>query len=300
MRIIALFISVLILVAVSCATTQSGGGATAQTGGRSGQTAGQGQSAGQAPRQRDSFKIKELVFFADGAANGMLDEYIVFEWDPSFTNVVKETRYSASDSVLEKIEYGYQGNNPATKITKKIVADDKGKEQEQVQTQVEYQYERDRLQKETLKSAAGVIGSYYEYTYDAQGNRASRIWKNGKDAVMAETVYSYANGRLASAETKSAGGNRISSVAYQYDEQGKLVKQETRGADGKISSVLTAVWQNGLEAKHELIGADNTPQQRETNEYNPAGDLVKKTIENVQGKSTRIIQYEYTGKTSGR
>jgi YD repeat-containing protein len=298
MKIIAVFISVLILALGSCASTPStsgGGGGVTETGNAAGSAV-----AGQTPQQRNSFRTKELVYFAAGSAGtytaGALDEYTVFEWDSSFSHVLRETCYSASDSVLEKIEYAYQGNNPATKTTKIIVADEKGKEQEQVRTQVEYQYAQGRLQSEILKNTAGNVVSSYAYTYDGQGNRTGRIMKNGKDAVRAETVYTWTNGRIASAETKSAGGSKISSIVYQYDGQGNLIKQETRNAGGQITSVLTATWQNGLETKIELTGADNAPQQRETNAYNAGGDMVKKTIENIQGKSAQIIQYEYTGR----
>jgi YD repeat-containing protein len=292
MKVIAVLISVLILALASCATTQSGEG-----GGSAGSRGGTAAAA-QAQKRQDSFKTREEVYFATGNTAGVLDEYTVFEWDPAFTNLLKETRYSASDAVLEKIEYGYQGNTPATKTTKIVAADEKGKEQEQVRTQVAYQYAQGRLQTETLKNKDGNVVTSYEYAYDGEGNRASRTMKNGKGAVMAETLYSYANGRLASAETKSAAGNRISVIEYQYDGQGNPVKEESRNASGKITSVLTMTWQTGLEMKNELTGADNTPQQRETNEYSD-GLLTKKTIENIQGKSTRIIQYEYA-RAAGR
>jgi YD repeat-containing protein len=311
MRIIAVFMSALMLTLAACASTQSGGSAsggvsTSGSGGRTttagGGTAAGGAAAASAQAQRNSFKTRESVFFATGSGGGYtagtLDEYTVFEWDSGFANVVKETRYSASDSVLEKIEYTYQGNNPATKITKIIIADERGREQEELRSQVAYQYAQGRLQNETLKNKDGNVITSYEYAYDGQGNRASRIMKNGRGIVMTETTYTYANGRLASAETKSASGSRISFIEHQYDAQGNLIKQETRNASGKTTSVFTAAWQNGLEMKNELTGADNAPQLRETNEYS-SGDLIKKTIENLQGKSVQIIQYEYA-KAAGR
>jgi hypothetical protein len=300
MKQITAFILVSIFCLASCVTGQGGGAA-----GAGGETAAGGpQAAAQAPKPLNSFKTGERIYFAGGSGGaytpGALDEYTVFEWDSAFTTILKETRYSASDSVLEKTEYTYAGNNPLTKTVKAIVSDEKGKEQEQVRTQVEYQYAQDRLWKETLKNKDGNVISSYEYRYDNQGNRAGRVMKNAKDQPMTETVYGYANGRLASAETKSSGGNRISSIEYQYDAQGSLVKQETRNAGGEVTSVLTSVWQNGLEMKNELAGADNALRQREFNEYGPEGELLKKTIENIQGKSARIIRYEYAVKTAGR
>lgn len=301
MRITAVFTGVLILALASCASTRSAG-----TTGSGAAAGGSGSAAGIEAAQKGpvSFLTKELVYFATGSAGaysaGTLDEYTVFDWDPAFTRVLKETRYSASDSALEIIEYAYEGDRLSGKTTKIIVANEKGVEQEQVRTQVEYQYAQNRLQKEMLRNSGGVVVSAYEYAYDAQGNRVGRVMKNGKDAVMAETVYSYTGGRLVSAETKSAGGTRISSIEYQYDRQGNLIRQETQNASGKTTSALTISWQNGLEMKNELIGADNTPQQRETNQYGPGGNLIAKTIENLQGKSVQIMQYEYSGGTAGR
>jgi YD repeat-containing protein len=295
MKIIAVCTCVLILALASCATTQSGGAP-----GEAGGAAAGSPAAGQAPRQRNSFKARELVYFTAGSpggyAAGALNEYTVFEWNSGFTNIVQETRYSASDAALEKTEYTYQGNSPAAKIIKVFVPDEKGKAQEQVRTQVEYQYDQGRLRTETLKNKDGNVVTLYEYVYDGQGNLTSRIMKNGKGAVMAETVYTWTGGRRVSAEIKNAGGTIISSTQYQYDRQGSLVKEESRNAGGKVTSVLTITWQNGLEVKSELTGADNTPQQRETNEYNAGGDLIKKIIENLQGSSAQIIQYEYTGR----
>ena len=296
MRIIAVCTCVLILALASCASTQSGGAAGAAGGGG----AAGSPAAGQTPQQRNSFKAKEQVYFAAGSAGkytaGTLNEYTVFEWDSAFANIVKETRYSASDAVLEIIEYAYQGNAPASKVIKIIVPDEKGKAQEQVRTKVEYQYDQGRLQTETLKNKDENVVTLYEYAYDGQGNLISRTMKNGKGAVMAETAYTWAGGRRVSAEIKNAGGTKISSTEYQYNRQGSLIKEESRNAGGKVPSVLTITWQNGLEMKSELAGADNAPQQRETYEYNAVGDLTKKTIENLHENSAQIIQYDYTGR----
>jgi hypothetical protein len=43
-----------------------------------------------------------------------------------------------------------------------------------------------------------------------------------------------------------------------------------------------------------MVSADGRVQMRVTNEYDKDGALIKKTIENFQGESKQIMQYEYT------
>jgi hypothetical protein len=46
--------------------------------------------------------------------------------------------------------------------------------------------------------------------------------------------------------------------------------------------------------RNEMLAAHGTVRMRVTNEYGNNGELVKKTVENIQGSSKQIIQYEYT------
>jgi hypothetical protein len=313
MKVIAIFVCALILGFGSCATTQSGGGASpgGETGGGAAGPAGENLPAVAVPvkpaeTRREAFKTKEQVFFANGSAGsytpGALDEYTAYEWDSAFSNLLRETRCSASGAVLEKIEYAYDGKNlkKKTSLVTDVIQDPRNpsrvQEQEQVRTQVEYEYDQGLLRKETMKNKDGGVISVYEYSYDSQGNRTGRVWKNARGLTVAETAYTYSGGKLMSSETKNAGGSRINSAEYQYNAQGNLVKQESRDANGKTTSVLASVWQNGLEVQDEFLGADNAVQQRETNTYGADGELIQKIIENAQGKSAQIIKYEYAFK----
>jgi YD repeat-containing protein len=294
---------VLIVCFVSCVTTQGG-----DKGADGGAASGEIQQAAVKPveNRRNFVRTREQVFFAAGSAGsysaGALDEYTVSEWDPSLSNLLKETRYSASSAVLEKIEYVYQENNLISKTTSipTAVQDPRNPsrtlEQDQVRTRVEYAYEQGRLQKETMKNKDGEIVSVYEYTYDGQGNRIGRVWKNAKGVKLAETTYAFTDGKPASVETRSPSGSKINVTAYQYDAEGNLVKQETSDAGGKITSALVSVWQNGLDVKDELSGSDNAVQLRESNIYGPDGELIQKIVENIQGKSAQVIRYEYAFK----
>jgi YD repeat-containing protein len=139
--------------------------------------------------------------------------------------------------------------------------------------------------------------STYEYSYDSKGNRISRIIKNRAGDRLAETVYTYdTQGKMLTSETKgdSSEGAGISSTQYQYDGQGNLIKQIVRNSEGRTTATINAVWQDGNEVRNEMLGPDGSIQMLVTNEYGTNGELVKKTIDNRQGASKQIMQYEYT------
>jgi hypothetical protein len=49
-----------------------------------------------------------------------------------------------------------------------------------------------------------------------------------------------------------------------------------------------------LEIKNEHTTPDGEVQLRVSNEYGATGELLRQTIENIQGQSTQIMEYEYT------
>jgi len=244
------------------------------------------QSGGRRTRDREALEIKHSIFFADGT----LDEYTTSQWDSAYSHVDKQARYSASGAMLEQVEFTY--NEDRGYITEKKTRD----VEERLRNRVVYQYNpRGLLFRESLVDNKGKIISTYEYTYDNRGNRISRIIKNRAGDRLAETVYDFdSQGRMISSKTQDFGGGAISSTEYQYDAQGNLIKQVVKNNEGRTTATINAVWQDGNEVRNEMLGADNSLQMRVTNEYGSNGELVKKTIENRQGGSTQIMQYEYT------
>ncbi|MDR0495769.1 MAG: hypothetical protein LBG95_09125 [Treponema sp.] len=238
--------------------------------------------------ERQSYELKQLVYFADGS----LDEYTEYGWDKSFTHKDNETRYSASGSMLEQIEYTYDKGNVTTKITKDV--------EMRVKNRIVYQYNpQGYLWRESLVDNKGKVVSTYEYAYDSKGNQTNRIIKNRAGDKLAETTYTYDDqGRMIQSQTRNFSENNGSSTIYSYDAQGNLVKQVVMDVNGKTSSVINAVWQQGREIKNEMLSADGTVRMRITNEYGDNGELLKKTVENLQGASKQIMQYEYTRRQS--
>jgi hypothetical protein len=235
---------------------------------------------------REALQIKQSVFFSDGT----LDEYTTSQWDSSFSHVDNEARYSASGAMLEQVEFAY--NDDKGFITTKITRDVESR----LKNRVVYQYNpQGYLFRESLVDNKGKVVSTYEYAYDNRGNRISRIIKNRAGDKLAETVYTFDNqGRMTTSQTRDFMESAISSTRYSYDVQGNLVKQEVLNNDGRATAVINAVWQDGNEVRNEMVSADGKVQMRVTNEYGNNGELVKKTIENFQGESKQIMQYEYT------
>lgn len=282
MRIFVAYLCAFILVFASCA---SGPGGAA---GASGNThVSGGGNTGQIP-----VEIKSKVLFADGA----LDEYTESEYDDSLQNLQKQRRFSASGTLLEQIEYAYpEGKNTVLRKTTRD-ADN------QLKNQVDYQYnDRDLLVSEILTNKDGKPVSSYSYSYDEKGNRAKRVFNNASGIKMAETAYSYDNkGNMTAAETFSGAGQKINSTQCQYDNAGHMTDQKILNANGQLTSSTVATWHGDNEIKVEQSGSDGSAQMRITNEFGSNGELLKRTIEDLRGKTTQILAYEYTFKPVSR
>jgi hypothetical protein len=285
MKTAVIFITILALFFASCATGQKAAGGTSGSG--PGAVRGAGTSRGQV-----SVEVKEEIRFADGS----LDEYIISDWDPSYTTLMNQNRYSASGTLLEQVEYAYQEDQGwlSTKIIKDV--------ENQLKTRIVYEYDgQKRVIQETLINKAGKTVSSYQYGYDEKGNRVSRTINNGAGVKLAETVYTFNNaGQETASVTRDGAGNRISSAENQYDAAGNLISQTVYNGQGEITTVISSIWQDGLEVKSEQAGSDGVVQLRITNEYSSDHELIRKKVENIQGQSTQIFQYEYTLKPGQR
>jgi hypothetical protein len=238
-------------------------------------------SGGQIPVEK-----KSLIKFADGS----LDEYVVSEYDSSDVQLQFQKRFTASDTLVEQVEYTYHEERHY--LTTKMTRDDENK----LKNRIVYQYNNsDLLAIETIVNKAGKTVSSNEYAYDGEGHIVSRSIKNGAGAKLAETVYTYnANGLITNSETKAANGAKISASESQYDGSGNLVNQKFYNAAGNVTRTVNLVWENGNEVKNEQRSASGDVQMRITNVYGENGELTKKTVENIQGGSVQVLEFEYS------
>jgi YD repeat-containing protein len=274
---------VLVLIFSSCASGPKGEG---------GDSASRTGAAGRARAGQVPVETKEAVLFADGS----LDEYTTMDYDPTFTNMINQNRYSASGALLEKVEFAYHDEQGwlTTKLTRDV--------EDRLKTRIVYEYDgQGQLRKETLTNKAGKAVSAYEYTYDDRGNRVSRSILNAAGGKLAETVYTVNNaGMVLSSETRDGSGKKINSTENQYDSGGNLTGQKVYNASGELSSSISAVWSEGRELENQQMGADGTVQMRVTSEYGSSGELLRKKVENIQGESTQLVEYEYVFKPGQR
>jgi hypothetical protein len=220
-------------------------------------------------------------------ADGRLDEYILFLYDQNDVLLLSQSRYSASGALLETVEFIYENNRPAQKTVKD--------EQGRPQSMVSYQYTvQGLLTKETLSDRNGRVLSSYEYQYDENGNRIVRIISNTQGGKLAETSFVYRNGLLISSETRDGTGRKTGSSENTYDDRGNRLTETVFNATGDVVRVVNETWQNGLAVKLERINTGGQVQLRETYEYGAYDELLRKTVEDIQNQTKKVIEYEYT------
>ena len=234
----------------------------------------------------EPFERRQDVFFADGS----LDEYTTTDWNPSYTHITHQRRYSASGAMLEQVEFSYNEDrgNLQTKLTRDV--------EERLRNRIVYQYNnQNRLWRESLVDNRGRVVSTHEFTYDNRGNSISRVIKNRAQEILAETVYTWnAQGRMTASQTRDAGGVLISSTVYSYDGQGNLTRQDVTDGDGNPTTVVQSTWRDGLEVENVMTSAaTRTMQLRIRNEFGQNRELLTRRIENFQGNSTQVIRFEY-------
>ena len=236
-------------------------------------------------RGREPFEVKNLTFFADGT----LDEYMTTEWNNTYTHRDNEIKYSASGAMLEQVEYAYNDDKGwlTTKITRDV--------ESRLKNRWVYQYnDQGKRWRESLVDNKGKVSSTFEYAYDAKGNVISRVMKNRTGNKLSEITYTYdSGGKMLTSETKDAGDNKIASTKYNYDSQGNLISTQVTNSAGQVTQVTNSVFQGMLETRYEQKTPDGSVLMRVTYEYGKDSELTKKTIENIQGSSKQVIQYEY-------
>jgi hypothetical protein len=232
---------------------------------------------------------RAVVRFEDGT----IDEYTISEHDPSDITLLGQNRYSASGGLMDQIEYTY--NEEKNVLTNKMTKDDENR----LKSRVVYENDdtTDRLVRETVVNKAGKAVSTNEYAYNPAGFVVSRAILNGNRVKLAETFYTYTGNLVVSSRTEAGDGRPISSSTNEYDREGNLVNQVLYNAAGAITRKISTVWQNGHDVEITQTSADGKLQLKITKEWGDLGDLLRQRIENYQGNSTQVIEFEYEFRT---
>lgn len=233
---------------------------------------------------RIPLETKASIWFSDGS----LDETVVSERGDSGI-LLAQSRMTASGSPVERTEYAYGEN----KLISKTVKDGDGK----LLTRRTYTYTpAGAIASERVEDGSGKPLSNFEYTYDAEGHRVKWTVKDATGTVLAETIYTYKDGKVQSAELRDGVGRKTGSSTSEYDANGRLVKQTFYDAGGSVLRLETTAWKDGKIVTEERKTAGGTVQQRSSYEYGPDGELLKKVVEDLVGKSKLMTTYEYAFK----
>jgi len=224
---------------------------------------------------------KSSTWFADGS----LDEYTLSERDATGA-LISQARYTASGSMVEKIEFTYATGRLVTKTQK----DAEGKPV----SKRSYQYgPAGDLIMETLDDGMGKRLSSFTYDYEA-GFKVKWTVKDSRDSTVAETVYDYKDGKIRKAEMRDGAGRKTGSSAYEYTADGRLEAQKFHKADGSLIRVEASIWKDGSVVSEERRTAGGAVQQKVTYEYGLDGEVTKKITEDLAGKSKLTTTFEYT------
>ncbi|AEJ20672.1 hypothetical protein [Gracilinema caldarium] len=234
-------------------------------------------------------EIKSITKFSDGS----VDEYTITTWDNTWKYIQNQRRYSASGAVLETTEFVYEKNL----LVGKTIKD----REDKVVSRRSYMYTpAGLLSSEVIYDANGKLVSAFEYVYDAQNNKILWIVKDANNSKVAETKYIYKNGKVQSAELYDTTGKKNGSSSYEYDSEGHLYQVSYFNGLGTLLRKELSYWEKGVLVKEERTNVGGQVLQRISYEYGPYKELVKKTVEDLQGKSKQTVVYEYTIRTETR
>lgn len=234
-------------------------------------------------------EVKSVVKFADGS----VDEYTISVWDSTWKYVQIQTRYTASGAVLEKTEFTYEKDL----LVGKTVTD----REDKIVSRRSYSYTPTGLvNTEVVYDANGKQVSGYEYLYDEKNNKIAWIVKDANNSKIAETKYTYKNGKVQSAELFDGMGKKNGSSTYEYNADGNLILVSYYNGLGSLLRKEYSYWDNGVLVKEERTSAGGQVLQRTTYEYGPNKEIIRKVVEDLQGKSNQIVEFEYTIRTETR
>ncbi len=150
----------------------------------------------------------------------------------------------------------------------------------------------------------------YTYIYDSNGKKQKEVieYPQITQNRIDSTVYFYANNRLIREDKYEDGyfGSEpwrsilISYIKYEYDNQGKLMKEtDYSGMDNTPSQYSVHTYQNGLNVKTEIfnIDVDNDQKIREIRRhYNSKNNLTYLESEELSlfsSSMSYVTKYEY-------
>jgi len=154
--------------------------------------------------------------------------------------------------------------------------------------------------KETILYADGMIDRVLTYTYNSELQLTSRISTQPVRAEALETVsYEYKGNLLASRRTVDGNGTVISLIRYEYDSQGRLIREDLLDEKQLMQTRYEFDWTSaGQRASWRVIDASGNLQAR--SEYLYAGDGRLEGVRLYNGAGILLEQSEYNYQAEGQ
>jgi YD repeat-containing protein len=217
--------------------------------------------------------------------DGSIDQTIKSDYDKNL-RLVAQAKLNGIGVIQESSEYLYAGD----RLSQKNVKNGDGK----MTSRRFYQYDdAGRLIGERLEDGVGKIVSTHEYAYGDAGERTLWVMRNAAGAVLARTVYAYADGRLVRSDTTDGAGKPNSIVRYLYAPNGDPASEEYYDGRDQLLRRDAFVYADGRRVQEERRTPGGQAQQRISYTYGPDGEVVRRLVEDLVGKTSFSYEYAY-------
>lgn len=227
--------------------------------------------------------VKETSYFADG----LVDEYVVYKYDPALVSLLGKDTYDGSrpdpiERVVVEAENGRAkaettyGADGGLRLRHEMTWDQEG-----------------RLVSERTLDLKGKVQSSSTYVYDAAGNRLEWRAFDGQGLLRAVTSYEYRDGRLALVDMKDGSGKRTGTIALEYDAAGLLAKRLYRAADGKLQKYEVPAYSGGRLLSLETRLADGSLVSKVSYTYGDLGQVLSSAVSDAAGTVRDRRSFEY-------
>ena len=196
--------------------------------------------------------------------------------DVLYNNINLPSRQFIMRSDAQAIyEYEYDGNGNVIKQTVKK----NGAEGHEVSV-YEYTYDENNRRVKAEFTFYGVASGFNTFTYDEKGNLIRQTQEDSQGLLALEYVMSYdEKGNRTRIETIFGDESEVTNISYQFDENGRAVKETSTYSDGS-----SEVWDYTYDEKGNRTSAVFT-------DYN--GDKCR--YDYTYDEHGNVVKEEYTG-----
>lgn len=191
--------------------------------------------------------------------NGVIDSYTERAYQPGSTNLISETTYLAANEIRSEKRFSYRDNTHV---------------------------------KITSSGANGAVESVILQTYDDQRNLLFEDQLDASYEPIFSFSYVYQSGVLKTWELIDSQGRVLSTVTYEYNEAGDVMRITTYNEDGEIQEYIIFSYDNSRALESEKT-IDPTGREIERIDY--SYDFTERLIESTLTSSGlyRKTRYHY-------